>query len=406
MNLPLLLALRYLRRPTDRLVTFGGFLSLAGIVIGVTALVISMGLMTGYRQDLEKKILGGNTEVMLFSPSGLVRDPEALMERAREVPGVTGAWPAVFQGGIVASERQTRGEEVMIKGLASPPPPGRQIERIMGGHTRLSDGEYEWTVALGVHLARRLGVKEGDALTITVPTERSGSFLPRSETWTVANVFETGFFELDNGWLFTDVEAARELLDLPGVTTAIELDIDDESDLDATIAAVNQELGDAVRVVDWRSGNKQLFSLLALQQFGLFLVIGMIVLVSTFNIVSMLVMTIHEKSREIAILVTLGGSTAFIRRTFIYYGLMVGIAGSMIGLLLGVVASWVITKWELVSFGPEIAQVYFVSSIPFINRPVDLLTIVGFSILICFIAAFATSRRATRVRPADALRHS
>ncbi|MBW3564753.1 MAG: ABC transporter permease [Acidobacteria bacterium] len=405
MNLPLLLALRYLRRPTDRLVTLGGLLSLGGIVIGVTALVISMALMTGYRQDLEKKILGGNAEIMLFSQTGLIRDPDAMIARAESVEGVARAWPAVFQGGIVTSEKNVRGEEVMIKGLASPLPPGEQLARIVGGRELRSAGG-EWTVAIGTHLARRLGVTVGEVVTITVPTERSGSFLPRSETWTVGNVYETGFFELDDSWLFTDIEAARQLLASPGITAAIEVHVVEGSNLDTVIAGLERELGDGVTVTDWRRGNQQLFHLLALQQFGLFLVIGMIVLVSTFNIVSMLVMTIHEKGREIALLITLGGESRLIRKTFIYYGLIVGIVGSALGVGIGVVASLIITRYELVSFGPEIAQVYFVSSIPFINRPLDLLTIAAFSIGICFIAAYATSSRATRVQPADALRHS
>ena len=158
-------------------------------------------------------------------------------------------------------------------------------------------------------------------------------------------------------------------------------------------------------VVTWREMNQQLFSLLKLQQFALFIVLGLIVFVSMFNIVSTLVMTVHEKRQEIGILGSMGATPGFVRRVFVSYGLIVGAAGTLAGLTLGTLVCWILTRYELISFGPEIAEVYFVSSIPFIPRLFDLAVIAGFTLTISFLASLLPSIRASRLTPVDALRH-
>jgi lipoprotein-releasing system permease protein len=145
--------------------------------------------------------------------------------------------------------------------------------------------------------------------------------------------------------------------------------------------------------------------MLQVQQLVLFIVIGLIVFVSTFNIVSTLIMTVHEKRREIGILSSMGADKKMIRRIFLWYGTLVGLVGTLTGLLLGVLVCWIITRYELVSFPPEIAEVYFVSSIPFVTRPVDLSVIAAFSVLVAFTATVLPSLRAARLNPIEALRH-
>jgi lipoprotein-releasing system permease protein len=151
--------------------------------------------------------------------------------------------------------------------------------------------------------------------------------------------------------------------------------------------------------------NQQLFSLLKLQQVALFIVLGLIVFVSMFNIVSTLVMTVHEKRQEIGILGSMGATPRLVRRVFVGYGLIVGSAGTLTGLTLGSIICWILTRWELISFGPEIAEVYFVSSIPFVTRPFDLGVIAAFTMTISLLASLLPSFRASRLTPVDALRH-
>ncbi len=406
MNLPLQIAWRYLKRPADPLISAVGTVSVLGLVIGVMALVISMALMTGYRDDLQQKLLGGNAELFLHSLSGTIEDPDAVLQLIRRVPGVAQASPVLFQHALASSEELTTGEQVMLKGIE----PSRAATAPMlakvtaGGKFVAKDGSP--AVAVGKYLAKKLRVKAGSSLVITVPTENAGSFLPRTSTFLVSNVFDTGFYEFDSRWIFLDLEKARSLFQAGVSATLIEVKLAQGAELDRVSRGIEEATGGRYAISDWRAMNRQLFSLLEIQQIVLFIVIGLIVFVSTFNIVSTLIMTVHEKKKEIGILASMGAERKLIRRVFIWYGTLVGGVGTLIGLLLGTLVCAIVTRYELVSFGPEIAEVYFVSSIPFVTRARDLMVIAGFAIGVSFLATLLPSMRAARLRPVDALRHS
>ena len=406
MSLPRLIAWRYLKRPTDVLVSAVGFASVAGLIVGVMALVISMALMTGYRRDLREKLLAGNAEVFVYGMNGGIEDLGETLRVVRGVEGVREAAPVVFQYSLAASENVPTGSEVMLKGIepdrASSTP---LLSRIIGP-SKLADADGEPGIALGHYLAESLAVSPGDAVTITVPSVDSGSTMPRSRTYIVTNTFETGFYEFDAQWIFIDLGEARDLLGLAGAANLIEVRLQPDADLDTVRREIDQRTMQQYAVNDWRQLNRQLFGMLELQQIVLFVVIGLIVFVSTFNIVSTLIMTVHEKRKEIGILLALGSSPRFVRRVFIWYGTLVGGIGTFLGLLLGTLVCWVITRWELISFPREIAEVYFVSSIPFITRPSDLVAIGGFALVVSFLATLIPSGRAARVTPVDALRPS
>src|SRR5438132_608800 len=287
MNLPRAIAWRYLKRPADALVSAVGFVSILGLVIGVMALVISMALMTGYRRDLQRKLLGGNAEVFVYSVGEPIKDTTRLLQLVRSTPGAAEASPVLFLHALVTTERNSTGTEVMLKG----------------------------------------------------------------------------------------------------------------------IEPCGERTGHRYAVNDWRDMNRQLFSMLKIQQLVLFVVIGLIVFVSTFNIVSTLIMTVHEKRKEIGILTSMGAEPRMITRIFLWYGAMVGFVGTATGVILGVLVCFLITRFHLVSFPPDIAEVYFVSSIPFITRGVDLSVIAAFSLLVSFLATIVPSLRAARLNPVDALRH-
>ncbi|MDX1582973.1 MAG: ABC transporter permease [Thermoanaerobaculia bacterium] len=405
MNLPLTLAVRYLRRPTDRIVSAGGLVSFLGLVIGVMALVISMALMTGYRQDLERKILGGNSELILYPVTGVISEPGRTVRTIEELPIVVDATPSIFQQALVTSHRHTRGEQVMLKGIEIPPPSAPMIRRIVGETSSFESEEGPPGIAVGRYLSEKLDIEAGEPLTVTVPSDDSGSFLPRTRRFVVTNIFSTGFFEFDAHWVFIDLGTAQSFLSMEGSASVIEVNIRDDVPLDKASAELTGTMGKNFGVNDWTEANRDLFRLLSVQQLALFIVIGLIVFVSTFNIVSTLIMTIQEKRKEVGILVSMGADRKLVRQVFVWYGTLVGVLGTATGIVLGVIVSWIITRFELVSFGPEIAQVYFVSSIPFITRPSELAAIAAFSLTISWLATLIPSVRAARLNPADALRY-
>jgi lipoprotein-releasing system permease protein len=406
MDLPRLIAWRYIRRPTDKLVSAVGIVSIFGLVIGVMALVISMALMTGYRRDLQRKLLGGNAEVFVYSIGGPIAGTAQLLSIVRGVPGVGEASPVLFQHALITTEQNTTGSEVMVKGIdPSRRKTSEMLAKIVGPPGRFESAEGENGVAVGRYLADRLGVKQGMSISVTVPSDGGQSFLPRSASFVVTNVFATGFYEYDARWLFIDLHEAERLGGTPGAANLIEVQLQPGASIDAVVGEIGRRTDHRYAVSDWREMNRQLFSMLKIQQLVLFIVIGLIVFVSTFNIVSTLIMTVHEKRREIGILTSMGAGQRTVRRVFIWYGTMVGVAGTVIGLVVGTLVCWIITEFKLVSFPPEIAEVYFVSSIPFVTRWRDLAIIGAFSIVVSFIATVIPSMRAARLNPVDALRH-
>jgi lipoprotein-releasing system permease protein len=406
MNLPLHIAWRYLRRPTDALVSAVGAVSVFGLVIGVMALVISMALMTGYRRDLQRKLLGGNAEVFVYSVAGPISDTSQLLRSLRAIGGIEEASPVLFQHALVTTERNTTGSEVMVKGID----PSRSrtspiLAKVVGATGKFETAEGENGVAVGKYLAQKLGIAPGSSINLTVPTDRGGTLLPRSSSFVVTNVFDTGFYEYDARWLFIDLREAERITGAPNSANLIEVKLRPGADLDAIVKQIEARTDHRYAVSDWRDMNRQLFSMLKIQQLVLFIVIGLIVFVSTFNIVSTLIMTVHEKKKEIGILASMGAERSVISRIFLWYGTMVGFAGTATGILLGTVICWLITRFRLVSFPPEIAEVYFVSSIPFVTRGIDLAVIAAFSLIVSFLATIVPSMRAARLNPVEALRH-
>jgi lipoprotein-releasing system permease protein len=405
MTLPSRIAWRYLRRPTDALVSAVGAVSVFGLIIGVMALVISMALMTGYRRDLQRKLLGGNAEVFVYSVSGPMSDPRPVLEVIRATPGVAEASPVVFQQAVVTTERNTTGSEVMIKGIEAARAKNSPMLAKVIGKNGFRTPEGERGISAGKYLAAKLGITPGVSISITVPTERLGTFMPRTSSFVVTNVFDTGFYEYDARWLFMDLPEAQELIGSTSAANLIEVKLRDGADITRVVRDISRRTDQRFAVSDWREMNRQLFSMLQIQQLVLFIVIGLIVFVSTFNIVSTLIMTVHEKKKEIGILTSMGAEQTMIRTIFLWYGAMVGIAGTASGIFLGVIICWLITRFHIVSFPPEIAEVYFVSSIPFVTRLSDLAVIAAFSVTVSFLATIIPASRAARLDPVEALRH-
>ena len=411
-SLPLEVALAYLRARSSRLVSSVSLLSIAGIGLGVAALVVAMGLLSGYQREIRENLIGANAEVVLFPLSlDAEADPAPAARRVAALPRVRATAPVIYQSGLATSERNPDGTDVVLKGID--PASERKVSRLDAylpeAETALTRGSADSPpgAGLGVELARLLDVAEGDTVLISVPDNTAGAsaLVPRTAPFRVARIFRTNFYESDSELVFLDREVLRALARMEGEANVIEIKLDTIRDTEGAARAIGEAAGKEFSVTDWRSLNTGLFSALRIQQITLFFVIGLIVAVSTFNIVATLVMTVQEKKRDIGILTALGAEPPFFPRVFLLLGGLLGGAGVIAGTAFGALVCWVMTTFRLLRFPPGVAEIYFVSYIPFLVRPLDLAAIVAFAGAVILLASWVPARRAGRVSIAEALRY-
>jgi lipoprotein-releasing system permease protein len=411
-SLPLEVALAYLRARSSRLVSSVSLLSISGIGLGVAALVVAMGLLSGYQREIRENLIGANAEVVLFPLSlDAEADPGSAARRVSALPRVRATAPVIYQSGLATSERNPDGTDVVLKGID--PASERKVSRLdaylPGAEAALTRGSADSPpgAALGVELARLLDVREGDTVLLSVPDNTAGAsaLVPRTAPFRVARIFRTNFYESDSELVFLDREVLRSLARMEGEANVIEIKLDTIRDTEGAARTIGEAAGKEFSVTDWRSLNTGLFSALHIQQITLFFVIGLIVAVSTFNIVATLVMTVQEKKRDIGILTALGAEPRFFPRVFLLLGSLLGGAGIVAGAAFGALVCWVMTAFRLLRFPPGVAEIYFVSYIPFVVRPLDLAAIVAFAGVVILLASWVPARRAGRVNIAEALRY-
>jgi lipoprotein-releasing system permease protein len=260
-------------------------------------------------------------------------------------------------------------------------------------------------VVLGSELARRLAAEPGESLRLMVLGLHQGRPHFRYRSVELAGVFTTGFSEFDEAWAITDRD---ELIRLAGGevgSSLIEIALQDPDQADVVAEEVRTILQSDFLVTHWRDLNRELFTALEVQQIALFFVLGLIVLVSTFNVASSLVVLVREKMRDIGSLAAIGLSPSDLRWVFLFYGLGLGLVGTIAGIAVGALASWVLTEFELIQFEPELAAIYFISSVPFRVELLDILAVAAFSLTVTLVACWIPARRAAAVLPATALRY-
>ncbi|MGH9380420.1 MAG: ABC transporter permease [Thermoanaerobaculia bacterium] len=392
------LAWRFLRGHKSRLLAGTALAALLATAVGVLAMVIAMALMTGYREDLQAKLIRGNAAVVVAPLSDARDELPAAVETMRAEPRVSDV-SAVQYGQGSLSVPAGAAAEVTLRGVD----PGSSADFTSGGG--LSAGDGQAGVGLGRELAGRLGVGPGDSLRLAAIGYAEGSLRFRYRSVRVAELFDTGFSEFDQSWVILDRGALQELTGTEAADELFELRLADPGDAPAVAARLREALGPAFVISDWRELNRELFTALKLQQLVLFLVLGLIVLVSTFNVASTLVVLVRERMREIGALAAVGFAPGGLRRVFLGYGLLLGAAGALAGLGLGAATVWILDTFELIRFDPEVASIYFIRSVPFRLRSTDLAAIVLFTLGITFLACWLPSRRAARVDPAVALRY-
>jgi lipoprotein-releasing system permease protein len=399
--LPWVIAWRFLRGQRSRLLDGTARAALLSTALGVMAMIIAMALMTGYRQDLQGKLVRGNAAVIAYPVGGESGELSEGKRRALlAIPGVEKIGRVAYGQGSLASGERPQGLEVILRGVD---PGGGQLTATAEQLRPTAEGIP--SAVLGKDLAEKLGARPGDVLRLVALGLQDGQPRFRFQSLRVSGIFSTGFAEFDRSWVLLDRAVVERLMGGETATDLLELTVTRPEEAPRIAEAATRVLEPDFVVTDWRQLNRELFTALQLQQAMLFLVLGLIVLVSTFNVASTLVVLVRERMRDIGLLGALGLPPDKLRLVFLVYGGFLGAFGTLLGVLAGWGICWVLTTFELIRFDPEVAAIYFISSVPFHVEPRDVLAVVGFALLVTLVACFAPAWRAARVDPSSALRY-
>jgi len=379
------------------------FISVVGVAAGVAALIIALAINGGFREDLQKRLLGAQAHVSLLPKNHHtgIADYMRITKEVEQVPGVAFAAPAVFQKVLVASEGQASG--VILKGII--PEMETRLSALSSNMVEGSLTNFEGnSMIIGKELAKMLGTFKGDHLrvlsldTIVTPLGLS----PRSRVFEVTGVFESGLYDLDSSWTYVPLDTAQRLFGLNGVVSTIEVRVNDIDRAKIIGQNIIDRVGGNLEFTDWKAMNQSIFQALALERLVMFITIGLIVLVAALNIVATLIMMVLEKTRDIAILMSMGATNENIRRIFILQGVVIGIIGTVFGVIIGQVVCYFADKYHLISLAPD---VYMIPYVPFRAAPLDSLIVAVSAVLISFFATLYPSAAASKLQPVEALRY-
>ena len=412
-RLELSIAWRYLRsRRGSRLLSFISVIAVAGVVVGVSALIVIIGVMNGLQTDLREKILVGSPDLRVLTYGADLRMDawRETLVRVKAVPGVVDAAPFVIHQGL-ATRGNNYTEAVSVAGIIPGDSGSAQVTTIRDHATagnfsfRSSDGSLRGAV-LGSLLAGRLSAFPGDSITIVTASGGRlsplfGGMIPQFMTFEVTGVFETGMYEYDNGYVYLDLDAAQEVAGLDTAVTGIEVRTVDRWAAPDVGARIDSTLQYPYRQQDWQQQNSSLFRALKLEKLGMSVILALIIIVAAFNIVSTLTMVVRDKTREIGILKAMGMRAESIRKIFLLQGLFIGVVGTGLGLVLGVGTGVAIEKGRLIALDPS---VYFIDHLPVQLELFDIGMIVVLSIAVAVVATLYPAGAAARLFPIEAIR--
>ena len=414
-RLEMSIAWRYLRSRRDsKLLSLISLIAIGGVTVAVSALIVIIGVMNGLQTDLREKILIGSPDVrvLTFGEDMVMNDWQATMQKVAAQPGVVAVAPFVLTQAVIHATRHNHFEPAAIEGIPPDKPGAAQTTRIRehvtAGDFTFStlDGKSRGAV-LGTKLAERLNVVPGvDSIRVFTLAEKpdpvTGLPMPSIQTFEVTGIFDTGMYEYDNQYVIISLEAAQEVAHLGQAVTGLEIRTPTRRDAPEVALALADSLGMPYRAIDWNQQNNSLFNALKLEKLAMTLILLLIVLVAAFNIISTLIMVVTDKTREIGILRAMGMPARSIRRVFFAQGLVIGIVGTGTGLVIGLIASYLIGAKKLIALNPSI---YFIDHLPVVTNLFDVASIVAASLAVAALATIYPALQAARLYPVEAIRH-
>ncbi|MEW6543337.1 MAG: lipoprotein-releasing ABC transporter permease subunit [Nitrospirota bacterium] len=410
--------LRYLRaKRRHRTISLNTVVSVAGITLGVAALIGTLGIMTGFKEDLQAKILGTTSHIVIHDRTREgIPDYDQLVTRVEQVPRVMAATPFVFRQVLLTSQSAVQGivlrgidpeREARVTELAKNIRSGRLADLApqAGGEPGTQPEPAHPGIVLGKELSLRLGAFVGDQLNVVSPVGPSSAIgtlamTPKIRTFKVVAVFESGMYEYDSSLAYISIPEAQKFFNMGNTVTGIEVKVGDIFQAAQIAKDIEATLGFPYWARDWMQLNRNLFSALKLEKTMMFLLLVLITVVASFNIVSTLTMIVTEKQREIAILKAMGATRRAIMRIFMLNGLVIGLTGTVIGIPLGYTFLWLIQNYW--TFDPT---VYYISRIPVHVTALDVFLVSFSAVLISFAATLYPSWQAAKLDPAAALRY-
>ncbi len=405
-----MVAFRYLRaRRQEGFVSVIAIFSLLGIALGVATLIIVMAVMNGFRTDLIGRILGLNGHLAVYGETQQLTDFDAAAATVRQVPGVTSATPLVEGQVMATSDNGASGG--LVRGIR---PDDLRARKLIAGHIVAGSlaGFGDDGVAIGDRLARRLGLAVGDRITLISPEGNDTAFgtVPRLKTYHIAALFDVGYYEYDNSFIYVPLDAAQIFFRLPNAVSYLEVFVADADQSTQAARLIAAALGNQVRILDWQHANSGIVSAVEIERNVMFLILALIILVAAFNIISGMIMMVKDKGRDIAILRTMGASRGMVLRIFMLSGASIGVLGTLAGFGLGIVITrnleairqflQSVLHVELFS-----AELYFFTRIPARIEEGDVILVVGMALALSFLATLYPSWRAARLDPVEGLRY-
>jgi lipoprotein-releasing system permease protein len=408
MNLPyqVFIALRYLKsKKKHKGLSVNTAISIGGVAVGVMALLVVLSVMSGFHEDLQKKILGANAHIIIRDFKGAMSDHEEVTDKLKGDKDILSFAPFVLGQVMVSFGNRAHG--VYIRGI-EPEIESKTTEILSsikeGSLGKLSgDGDIPGII-LGKELASTLGVFIGDKINIVSPVAEIGpmGMLPKIKQFRVVAVFQIGMFEYDSNLVLTDIREAQDFFNMKNEISGIELRLNDIYKATEIKERLQNKLGFRFYVMDWMQMNRNLFSALKLEKFAMFVILVLIVLVASFNIISNLIMNVIEKSREIAILKAIGATSKSIMVIFMMQGLFIGLIGTVIGITGGYALGYVLNTFQIIKLP---ADVYYLSHLPVKMQLFDFITVSFSAIIISFLATIYPAWQAAKLNPIEPLRY-
>ncbi|MGE0084492.1 MAG: lipoprotein-releasing ABC transporter permease subunit [Desulfococcaceae bacterium] len=403
MNFEYFIVRRYLRaRQQDGFISLITFLSIAGVTVGVMALIVVIAVMAGFETDLKNRILGVESHIFITREKGDFTDYRSVLELLAQVKDVVAATPVIHTQTMLRSSAGAGG--AVLRGID--PASAGQV------HLNLSEAEMEKLtsektapgIVLGRELGRNLGVEEGDELYLISPRGMVSpvGHMPSMKKFRVAGLFESGMYEYDGTIAYIHMDAARKMLRMGDAVTGIEIRVDRIYDAEKTGMDIAQKLGAGYVVKDWTEMNRTFFSALKLEKTAMFVILTLIILVAAFNIASSLIMMVMEKKWDIAILRAMGATDRSIRKIFIFKGLTIGCAGTALGSCAGILLCFLLKRYKFIELPSD---VYYITTLPVRLEGADVLAIAAAAVLICFLATLYPAGQAVKLDPVEAIRY-